>query len=98
MANPECPLPLRLEGELNIYTALEMKARLLEVLGRDAEPCLDLSGITEVDTAGLQLLILAHREAERQGKGLRCLEASPAVLEILTLCHLTARFGDPVTS
>ena len=88
--------PLRLEGEMTIYNALEIKLRLMEAVGRGANPEIDLSAITEVDTAGLQLLILAKDEAARQGKTLRYLNHSAAVVEALDFCNLTSRFGDPV--
>lgn len=88
--------PLRLDGEMSIYTAGETKLRLMEALGRSKVLEIDLSGVTEVDTAGLQLLILAKQEAARQGKTLRYVDHSPALLATLDLCQLTARFGDPV--
>lgn len=85
---------LLLDGELNIYTVAEMKPRVLELLATSDAPCLDLSGVTELDTAGLQLLILLQREAERAGKRLRCLDPSPEVESVLRLCSLAERFTD----
>ncbi len=96
MARTSRKTPLRLEGELTIYSAAETKLRLMEALGRSASLDVDLSAVTEVDTAGLQLLILAKQEAARLGKTLRYLSHSPAVLEILDFCNLSTRFGDPV--
>ena len=87
---------LSLEGELTIYNASEIKLRLLETLTRSATPEVDLSAVTELDTAGLQLLILAKQEAARLGKTLRYLNHSQAVLEVLDFCHLIGWFGDPV--
>lgn len=87
---------LRLEGELTIYTAAEIRLRLLETLAGSDRPLVDLSAVTEVDTAGLQLLILAKREAARSGKPLCYQGHSQAVLEILTFCNLIAPFGDPI--
>ena len=49
-----------------------------------------------MDTAGLQLLILAKREAARQGKSLSIVAHSPAVSQTIDFCNLTAFFGDPV--
>ncbi|AFL75934.1 STAS domain-containing protein [Thiocystis violascens] len=87
---------LRLEGEVTIYNAIEIKLRLLETLARAANPEVDLSAVTELDTAGLQLLLLGKQEAARLGKTLRYLNHSPAVVEILDFCNLIGRFGDPV--
>lgn len=93
MTETDRHVPLHLEGELNIYTAAEVRLRLLEALKHDGNLQLDLSAVTEVDTAGLQLLILALRETERRGTRLHCPSPSPAVVEVLELCNLTARFG-----
>jgi len=86
---------LCLEGELTIYNAADAKARLAEVLGRPGGLEVDLSAVTEVDSAGLQLLILARREADRLGKPLHCLGISPAVRETLDFCHLTGLLDEP---
>ena len=60
---PPCPdNTLRIEGELTIYTAAAIKQQLDQLLGRSAELEIELSQVSEMDTAGLQLLILAKRE------------------------------------
>lgn len=90
------PCLLAGEGDMTIYTAGEWRERLEFALasGRDIE--LDLSGILEIDAAGLQLLIMAKKEAENRGKALRLTNHSPAVLEALDLCGLGSFFGDPL--
>ncbi len=93
MTETDRQTPLHLEGELNIYTAAEVRLRLLDTLTRHGDPQLDLSAVTDVDTAGLQLLMLAQREAAHRGKRLHSLNPSPVVVEVLELCNLTARFG-----
>lgn len=82
--------------ELTIYSAVENKARLMEALGKTDQLEIDLSEIIELDTAGLQLLILAKREANDQGKTISMVGHSEAVLEVLELCNLSGFFGDPV--
>jgi anti-sigma B factor antagonist len=82
---------LAIAGELTILTAAEHHERLLRALGdsagEDAE--VDLSGVTDVDTAGLQVLLLARREARRRGVLLRLTGHSPAVHDTLALAWLT---------
>lgn len=70
---------LRLRGSLTIYHASEVKAPLLAY----PEAALDLTGIEEMDGAGLQLLLLGLRDA-----GLRLVAASEAVLDVLALSGL----------
>lgn len=86
----------RIEGEMTIYTAAGIKPALLSLLEGDGEAELDLSQVSEIDTAGMQLLLLAKREASRAGKQLRLVSHSPAIVECLDMCNLTALFGDQV--
>lgn len=87
---------LRLEGEMTIFTAGEIKQRLLAPLPDCRRIDVDLSQVSEMDSAGLQLMILAKREANAMGKEICFVAHSPAVLEVLELCRLTGYFGDPV--
>ena len=87
---------LALAEDLTIYHALEQKPRLIDALDSCDRLELDLSHVVEMDTAGLQLLILAKREAARQGKSLSIVAHSPAVSQTIDFCNLTAFFGDPV--
>jgi anti-sigma B factor antagonist len=84
---------LRIEGELTIFRAMELKPVLL------AEPLpqeIDLAGVTEIDTAGVQLLMLAKRAALAQQRELRLVGHSPAVIEVFELLNVAAYFGDPL--
>lgn len=85
-----------IEGEMTIYTAMELNARLLPPLVKYVEMEVDLAGVSEMDTSGLQLMVLAKKEALAQDKVLRIVAHSPAVLDILSLCDLEGFFGDPV--
>ena len=90
------PCQLRLEGEMTIFTAKEIKARLLAPLSDCQQINVDLSQVSEMDSAGLQLMILAKREANAMGKEICFVAHSPAVLDVLELCRMTGYFGDPV--
>lgn len=80
---------LAVEGELTIYRAAELQPLLLEAVRTHAAPALDLSAVTEFDSAGLQLLLVARREAARLGKALHIAGASPAVADVHALLGLT---------
>ena len=79
---------LRPVGELTVQTAAESKNSLLSALQTGSGIDLDLSGVSELDTAGLQLLLLLKREAEHLGKPLNVITPSAAVLEVLQLTRL----------
>ena len=84
---------LRIEGELTIYHAAELKQMLLPLpSGNDAIE-LDLSRVSEIDSAGVQLLLLARREASRAGREWRLGATSPAVDEAFALLDLHGHFG-----
>lgn len=85
-----------IEGELTIFTATELKLSLLAFLvsGDDLE--INLADVTDIDAAGLQLLILLKREAFHAGKTLKFVMHSKIVLNLLELANLTSAFGDPV--
>lgn len=87
---------LHIEGEMTIYTAAELKSQLLPHLTRPGALNIDLSQVSEVDSAGLQLLILAKRETRITGQTLLLTSHSRAVQEAFELCNLAAFFGDPL--
>ncbi|WP_374563965.1 lipid asymmetry maintenance protein MlaB [Ideonella sp.] len=92
------PGRVRLEGEVTIYHAASQKALLIDALaGCGGTLELDLSDVTEIDTAGLQLLMLLKRTAVRQGQALRLIGCSPAVSEVLELVNVAGLFGGPLS-
>ncbi|UQU67902.1 STAS domain-containing protein [Couchioplanes caeruleus] len=62
---PREPRRLAVDGELTVLTAAAQKERLIGALQTSSGLRVDLSGVDEVDTAGLQVLLLARREADR---------------------------------
>ena len=88
------PIDLQLEGELSIYRAEEIKQALMQALQKDVRLVVNLSAVTELDTCGLQLLMLAKRTAATVGGELQLLAHSPAVLEVFELLNVAAFFGD----
>lgn len=86
---------LSLEGELTIYTALDTKQQLLAGLEQGDALEADISGVSEFDSAGLQIFLLARSEALRARKGLRFTGASAAVKEVLALCRLNDIVDSP---
>jgi len=81
---------LTIDGELGIYRAAELKPQILAHVIDIDEPVLALGNVTEIDAAGLQLLLFARREAASRGKLLRIGSASPAVEEVLHVAGLSA--------
>jgi len=87
---------LSLSDDLTIYHALEQKSALLDALASADELELDLQPVSEIDTAGLQLLILLKKEAQRAGKRVSVVAHSQAVREVIDFCNLATELGDPL--
>ncbi len=84
---------LHITEELTIYTAAAIKAVLQAALASPGLTAVDLAGVTEIDTAGLQVLLAAQRSATAQGRPLGLGGCSDAVRDGLALCDLRDRFG-----
>jgi len=87
---------LKLTGELTIYAVAEARDRLSAALDREPALQLNLAGVEELDTAGLQLLVWLKQEARRRGRTLVLFAHSPAVLEVFDLLKVAGLFGDPI--
>lgn len=85
--------PLALDGELTIYRAAELRAALLAALEAGPALALDLSGCTEIDCAGVQLLLAAQRSAAEAGGAVRLQARSEAVDDALATLGLAERFA-----
>jgi anti-sigma B factor antagonist len=78
-----------MDGELTIGYAVEQNQRLQALLTGDVAVEVDLSGVTEIDTSGLQVLLLARNEADRLGVSLVFHSPSEPVRAVLGLTGLT---------
>ncbi len=86
---------LSIEGELTIYRAAELSAVLKDALSGAGELELNLAAVTEMDSAGVQLLMAAAKTARAAGGELRLVGHSAAVLEVFETLNLAAYFGAP---
>jgi anti-anti-sigma factor len=86
---------VQIDGEMTVASAAALRDEILAALPPQdgAEVEVDLSGVSEIDTAGLQLMLLLKRKC---GTRLRLVNHSQAVLQILDISNAAAHFGDPV--
>lgn len=87
---------LELVGELTIYAVAEAAGLLSAALDHSPALQLNLAGVEELDSAGLQLLVWLKQEARRRGRTLTLFAHSPAVLEVFDLLKVAGLFGDPI--
>lgn len=79
---------LRFEGELTVYSIGEATQAFRSAVDQGALSRVDLSGVTDLDTAGLQLLVLAKRISSSEGEGIKLVNHSEAVLRLVELAGL----------
>lgn len=84
----------RVAGEMTIYTALECRDLLQQALLSCDEIEIDLSSVSEVDSAGVQLLIQVKRQGAKFGKPVRLAAHSQEIAEMIDLYRLAPEFGD----
>ena len=78
-----------ISGEIDIYSGPQLRDQLLDVIRRHgARLALDLTGVTFIDCAGINVLLAARRRAQLEGGSLRVLRASPRVRRVIALTHL----------
>lgn len=71
-----------LTGEWTIHAIAQHREGMLSLI-EEGRHAFDASGITDMDTAGLQLLIAMQRSVARRGHELSLLQASGAVKDVL---------------
>jgi anti-anti-sigma factor len=79
---------IRIDGELNIYSAAEAREQLLQALEAHPALALDITAVEEIDTSGTQLLLMLIGEAKRIGKPLTVSTPSPAIIDMANLLNL----------
>ncbi|MEN3111042.1 lipid asymmetry maintenance protein MlaB [Uliginosibacterium paludis] len=84
---------LAVSGALDRIAAHELLPQLLDLASSGDILALDLSAVSAIDGAGLQLLLAVRREAARAGTHLALANPSPVVSEQLRVHHLEHVLG-----
>jgi anti-anti-sigma factor len=82
--------------ELSIYTANEYRSALIDELPAVSNLTINLAGVTDLDSAGLQLLMAVSYLAP--DIEVQFVQHSPVVSDTLNLLGLADHFGAPVPS
>ena len=81
---------LKFEGALIIQHAAKVHQELLPLVDADRDIELDLQGISECDTAGIQLLVAARKTAEKIGRQLSIQKIPPAVGQAMATAGISS--------
>lgn len=85
-----------IEGKVTSSMVAELKEAILPVISRSDEIQIDLSTISEIDFAGLLLMVDAKLTAIKRGKALHFIGHSKPVIEILEISGLRGFFDAPI--
>lgn len=80
---------IKIEGDMTIHFASDLKAGMLALLSPSISLGLDLSEVEEIDTSGLQLIALFMREARAAGCPCSILSPGPSVQALFALYNFT---------
>jgi len=86
----------QIEGDLTIYTAAELKPDFERLIADQRDMELSLSKVSEIDSSGIQWLMLAKRERSRQNLSFRLINHSNEVLQVFKHFKLIPYFNDPI--
>jgi len=82
-----------LEGELTIYNVGAAKSMLLDDIQNTIEPiALDLSNVSDIDTAGIQLLLFTKKTFTENNKHLYLLKSNDYVDGALKIFDIANHF------
>ncbi len=79
-------------GEMNIYKAEDNKKTFQSYLTNNKNVILDLSNVTEFDTAGLQILMAFKKSLDAKHKNLYLRAPSELIINILKLLKMDNYF------
>ncbi|AZG35413.1 MULTISPECIES: STAS domain-containing protein [Shewanella] len=86
----------RIEGPMTINNAMELKNQFISALRASQDLELDLAAVTDIDTAGLQLLIMAKQQQIFVQHNLTLIHHSKTVFEAFEILGLVSWFNDPI--
>jgi len=73
------------EGDMTIYNAENFKQDLFSVIAKKNDVNVNLTDVSEFDTAGFQVLLIGKKYADENEVELRLCEASEPVSEVFKL-------------
>lgn len=86
---------LQIAGDMTIYAAVTLKDELFTLVPDcEGDIDLDLSAVSTLDTAGVQIMLMLRRLAQSRGAAFHVRSPSAAVIEVLELCGMQKLIGD----
>jgi len=86
-----------ISGELTIYSAMELYQQHLQAIKLKELVIIKLAAVSEIDTAGMQLLVLLFKEIVNQEVDSILHSVSPIIMDYAALFNLEHYFPTPTT-
>jgi anti-sigma B factor antagonist len=84
---------MELNGEIDIYTATELKSTFQEMFEEKKEPVeIDLENLEYIDSTGLGVLIGALKRLREEDKDISLFHVKPNILKLLNITGLNKIF------
>jgi anti-sigma B factor antagonist len=84
-------LVVNVQGQVDLYAAPDLKARLLDALERaDGRIVVDVTASTFLDSTAVSTLLSAHRRAQRRGGRVVLVNTSDEIARTLSITGLDA--------
>ena len=83
---------ITLAGELDGYTAPQLKSAIEDALGSAAALTLDVADVSFIDSTGISILVWAHKRVAEQGGALVLRSPRPDVYRVLEITRLNQVF------
>lgn len=84
---------LKIKENMTIYNASKLREALVKAIRGATEIEMDLSAVREMDSSGIQLLIMLKRESDAAGLGMRVSSPSEAARSVIELYSLGEFLG-----
>lgn len=95
---PQQETTIKPEGEMTICQAAELKMEVDSAIKTKQDISIDLSAVTDFDSAGLQLLMMIKTESQFSQTNMIIVDLSQPVREVIELCNLEQFFADSMNA
>ncbi len=92
----EATTRLQVQGAVTIYEVAALQQDLLAAVQAFRRVERDLSKVDDLDTAGIQLLMVCKQESRRLGHEMSIIAHSNTVVGVFEFLNLAGFFGDPL--
>jgi len=92
----DSPTLIFIQDEMTIYNVLEHKNKLYPYLKNENGLHIDLTDVSEIDSAGMQLLIFLKHQSKIEKNEIIFINHSESFMEVINIFNFSSFFDVPV--